>query len=156
MLAPKSTTQFYHILVFLFELFTIFWCNSSLIMVQLRTSFSSQKISSSFWCNIGQNFLECTFQQDIARPYTAHVSAACLSACRTLPWSARSMDLSPIEHIWSIMGRALQPARDVDDLTPQLDRIWHDISQMDIRNICKSMPSRITACIRARDRLTHY
>ncbi|KFM65011.1 Transposable element Tc3 transposase, partial [Stegodyphus mimosarum] len=91
-----------------------------------------------------------TFQQDKALPHTAHVSTAYLSACRTLPWPARSPDLSPIDHVWSIMGKALQPARDVDDLTRQFDRIWHDIPQEDIRKIYKSMPSRITACIRAR------
>ncbi|KFM57479.1 Transposable element Tc1 transposase, partial [Stegodyphus mimosarum] len=61
-----------------------------------------------------------TFQQDNARPHTAHVSTACLSTCRTLPCPARSPDLSPIEHVWSLVGRALQPARDVDDLTSQL------------------------------------
>ena len=27
-------------------------------MAQLRTNFSSQQISTSFWCNIGQKFLE--------------------------------------------------------------------------------------------------
>ncbi|KFM76542.1 Transposable element Tc1 transposase, partial [Stegodyphus mimosarum] len=93
-----------------------------------------------------------TFQQDNARLHTAHVS----TACRTLPWPARWPDLFPIEHVWSIMGRALQPARDVDDLTCQLDRIWPDIPQEDIRNLYQSMPSRITACIRARGGQTRY
>ncbi|KFM76205.1 Transposable element Tc1 transposase, partial [Stegodyphus mimosarum] len=86
------------------------------------------------------------FQQDNARPHTAHVSIACRSACRTLPWPARSPDLSAIQHVWSIMGRALQPARDVYDLTRQLERIWHNFPQEDIRNLYQSMPSRITAC----------
>ena len=97
-----------------------------------------------------------TFQQDNARPYTAHVSTACISACRTLPWPAKSPDLSPIEHVWSIMGRALQSACDVDDLTHQLDRIWHDISQEDIRHLSQSMPSRMTTYIRAEGDQTRY
>ncbi|KFM63170.1 Transposable element Tcb1 transposase, partial [Stegodyphus mimosarum] len=84
------------------------------------------------------------FQQDNARLHTAHISTACLSACRVLPWPARSRDLSPIEHVWSIMGRALQPARDVDNLMGHLDRISHDIPLEDIRNLYQSMPSRIT------------
>lgn len=97
-----------------------------------------------------------TFQQDNARPHTARVSTACLRACPTLSWPARSPDLSPIENVWSIMGRALQPARDFADLTRQLDRIWHDIPQEDIRQLYQSMPSRITACIRARGGPTRY
>ncbi|KFM74451.1 Transposable element Tcb2 transposase, partial [Stegodyphus mimosarum] len=90
------------------------------------------------------------FQQNNARPHTAHVS----TACRTLPWPTRSPDLSPIEHVWSIMGSALHPARDVDDLMRQLDTIWHDIT--DIRNLYQSKPSRITACIRARGGQMRY
>ena len=31
-------------------------------MVKLRTNFCSQQISASFWCNIGQKFLECTYE----------------------------------------------------------------------------------------------
>ena len=97
-----------------------------------------------------------TFQQDNARPYTAHVSTACINTCRTLPWPAKSPDLSPIEHIWSIMGRTLQSACDADDLTCQCDRIWHAIPQEDICSLYQSMPSRITACIRARREQTRY
>ena len=29
-------------------------------MVQHRTNFCSQQINASFWCNIGQKFLECS------------------------------------------------------------------------------------------------
>lgn len=96
------------------------------------------------------------FQQDNARPHTARVSTACLSACCTLPWPARSPDLSPIEHVWDMMGRSLHPASDVQDLTRQLDRIWHDIPQEDIRQLYNSMPSRISACISARGGPTRY
>ena len=92
-----------------------------------------------------------TFQQDNARPHTAHVSTACISACRALPWPAGSPDLSLIEHVWSwLEGPALQSAWNVDDLMCQLDRITHDIPKEDIRNLYLSMPSRITACTRAR------
>ena len=97
-----------------------------------------------------------TFQQYYSRSHTAHVSIACISACRTLPWPASSPDLSPIEHVWSIMGRDLQSACNIDDLTHQLDRIWFDIPQEDIRNLYQSMPSRITACIRARGEQIRY
>ena len=60
LLAIKILPKLHHILVLLSELFTIFGCNSPLIMMQLRTNFRSQQIMASFWCNIGQNFLECS------------------------------------------------------------------------------------------------
>ncbi|KFM59762.1 hypothetical protein X975_09261, partial [Stegodyphus mimosarum] len=65
-------------------------------------------------------------------------------------------DLSIIDHVWSIMGRALQPIRDVNDLTRQLDRICHDIPQEDMHNLYQSMTSRIIACIRTRGGQTGY
>ncbi|UYV69340.1 hypothetical protein LAZ67_6003272, partial [Cordylochernes scorpioides] len=61
-----------------------------------------------------------TFQQDNARPHTARFTMDCLQSCRTLPWPARSPDLSPIEHIWDVMGRRLQPSQNVDYLARQL------------------------------------
>ena len=59
LLATKNHPKLHHILVLLSEHFTIFRCNSPLIIVKLRTNFCSQQISTSFWCNIGQKFLEC-------------------------------------------------------------------------------------------------
>ncbi|GFW68060.1 transposable element Tc1 transposase [Trichonephila clavipes] len=40
------------------------------------------------------------FQQDKARPHKACVCVAmnCLTACQILTWTARSPDLSPIDH----------------------------------------------------------
>ncbi|GFT60228.1 transposable element Tcb2 transposase [Trichonephila clavipes] len=40
------------------------------------------------------------FQQDNARHYMANVSQDCFRCVTTLPWPARSPDLSPIDHIW--------------------------------------------------------
>ena len=60
LLATKIRPKMHHSLVLLLEHFTIFWCNSLLIMVQLKTNFCSQQISASFWCNMGQNFSECS------------------------------------------------------------------------------------------------
>ncbi|GFW68182.1 transposable element Tc1 transposase [Trichonephila clavipes] len=45
------------------------------------------------------------FQQDNARPRTTHVSMNCLTACQTFRYPARSPDLSPIEHVWDMMGK---------------------------------------------------
>lgn len=97
-----------------------------------------------------------TFQQDNARPHTARLSTDCLRASPTLPWPARSPDLSPIEHVWALMSRRLRPSLDRADLTRQLESVWQAIPQEDIRQLYESMPSRITACIRARGGPTHY
>ncbi|GBL91237.1 hypothetical protein AVEN_195124-1 [Araneus ventricosus] len=48
------------------------------------------------------------FQQDNARPHTAIVAQHALQSVDMLPWPARSPDLSPIEHVWDIIGRQLQ------------------------------------------------
>ncbi|GBM77573.1 hypothetical protein AVEN_186841-1 [Araneus ventricosus] len=48
------------------------------------------------------------FQQDNARPHTAVVTQHSLQSVDMLPWPARSPDLSPIEHVWDIIGRQLQ------------------------------------------------
>ncbi|GFU00259.1 transposable element Tcb2 transposase [Trichonephila clavipes] len=39
------------------------------------------------------------FQQDNARPHTARVAQDFLRPFQTLPWPARSPDLSPVEHV---------------------------------------------------------
>ncbi|GFT49929.1 hypothetical protein TNCV_4175661 [Trichonephila clavipes] len=43
-----------------------------------------------------------SFQQDNVRPYTARISLDCIHAINTLPWSASSPDLSPIEYVWDL------------------------------------------------------
>ncbi|GFV88405.1 transposable element Tcb1 transposase [Trichonephila clavipes] len=47
-----------------------------------------------------QRFLGAFFQQGNARLYMARVSQDCLRIVATLPWPARSPELSQIEHIW--------------------------------------------------------
>ncbi|GFW15537.1 uncharacterized protein TNCV_4656771 [Trichonephila clavipes] len=43
--------------------------------------------------------------QDKARPHAARVDMNYLTSCQTLPWPARSPDLSSIEHVWDMMGK---------------------------------------------------
>ncbi|GFW35928.1 DDE_3 domain-containing protein [Trichonephila clavipes] len=40
------------------------------------------------------------FQQDNARPHTERVAQDFLRPFQTLPWLARSPNLSPVEHVW--------------------------------------------------------
>ncbi|GBN18813.1 hypothetical protein AVEN_167374-1 [Araneus ventricosus] len=48
------------------------------------------------------------FQQDTARPHKAVVTQHALQSVDMLPWPARSPYLSPLQHVWDIIGRQLQ------------------------------------------------
>ncbi|GFV97125.1 transposable element Tcb2 transposase [Trichonephila clavipes] len=96
------------------------------------------------------------YQQDNARPHTARLSQQCLQGYDVLPWPARSLDLSPIEHVWDALGRQLQPSRDTGELTAQMQRLWQDLPQGVISDLIESMPRRISACIAARGGFTTY
>ncbi|GFU01346.1 transposable element Tc1 transposase [Trichonephila clavipes] len=89
-------------------------------------------------------------EQGNARPHTARVFMNYLTAIEKLPWSTRSPDLSPIEHVWDIKGSRLYVPGNVDDLTRQLEKIWQEISQKTIKVLNQSMASRVAACIQAR------
>ncbi|UYV82321.1 hypothetical protein LAZ67_21001699 [Cordylochernes scorpioides] len=47
------------------------------------------------------------YQQNNARPHTARISQQVLQDVQMLPWPPYSPDLSPIEHVWDIIGRRL-------------------------------------------------
>ncbi|KFM64705.1 hypothetical protein X975_00717, partial [Stegodyphus mimosarum] len=47
-------------------------------------------------------------QQDNAQPHTARISQRALQNAHVLNWPSFSPDLSPIEHIWDVIGRHLQ------------------------------------------------
>lgn len=108
---------------------------SRTLLVIIRSTFTAKQYVNNILCLIVLPFISChpglTFQQDNACLYTAIVSTACLHASPTLPWPARSLDHFPIENVWSIMARVLQPAWDFTNQMCQLDRIWHKILQED-------------------------
>ncbi|UYV63728.1 hypothetical protein LAZ67_2005447 [Cordylochernes scorpioides] len=59
------------------------------------------------------------YQQDNARPHTARISQQALKDVQMLPWPPYSSELSPIEHVWDIIGRrlhALPQPRSEDEL----------------------------------------
>ncbi|GFV91813.1 transposable element Tc1 transposase [Trichonephila clavipes] len=79
-----------------------------------------------------------------------------IRACQTLLWSARSLDLSPIEHVWDMMRRQLHLPENNDDLSRQLEKIWQEIPQDTNMVLYHSMPRRVAACLQARVGLTLY
>ncbi|GFV57641.1 transposable element Tcb1 transposase [Trichonephila clavipes] len=102
-------------------------------MQRLKSHFSTRQCSSSH----GKG------QQD------------CLCTVTTLPWPARSPDVSPIEHIWDPLGRRAGQPTSLNELEARLQQIWNEMSE-DIQNLYVSMPDRIASCIRARGVSTGY
>ncbi|GBN05641.1 hypothetical protein AVEN_115893-1 [Araneus ventricosus] len=69
------------------------------------------------------------FQQDNAHSHTAVVTYYALQSVDMLPWPSRPPDLSPIEHVWDIIGRQLQrnpqPALPDPVFTDQVQQAWN-------------------------------
>ncbi|UYV63197.1 hypothetical protein LAZ67_2003405 [Cordylochernes scorpioides] len=94
------------------------------------------------------------YQQDNARPHTARISQQDLQDVQMLPWPPYSPDLSPIEHVWDIIGRrlhALPQPRSEDELWQMVEREWRAIPQDAIRTLIDSLPRRVAACIAVRE-----
>ncbi|GFX85180.1 transposable element Tcb1 transposase [Trichonephila clavipes] len=96
------------------------------------------------------------FQRDNPRSYTIRVSQDCLRTVATLLWPARSLDLSPIEHIWDHLGWRVGYPPNLDELDVRLQQIWNEISQDIIQILYASLPDCIASCIRARGGSTRY
>ncbi|UYV79061.1 Transposase [Cordylochernes scorpioides] len=99
------------------------------------------------------------YQQDNARPHTARISQQALQDVQMLPWPPYSPDLSPIEHVWDIIGRrlhALPQPRSEDELWQMVEREWRAIPQDSIRTLIDSLPRRVAACIAVRGGPTCY
>ncbi|UYV83733.1 hypothetical protein LAZ67_23002375, partial [Cordylochernes scorpioides] len=97
------------------------------------------------------------YQQDNARPHTARISQQALQDVQMLPWPPYSPDLSPIEHVWDIIGRRLhalpQPCSE-DELWQMVEREWRAIPQDAIHTLIDSLPRRVAACIAVRGNAT--
>lgn len=100
-------------------------------------------------------------QQDNARPHTARHTQTTLQQNNivTLDWPARSPDLSPIEHVWDILGRHLRQRHNVNnvaELVIALQHEWNQISVQEVRNLIRSMRRRCMAVIAANGGHTKY
>ncbi|GFY33466.1 transposable element Tcb1 transposase [Trichonephila clavipes] len=77
-----------------------------------------------------------------------------------LPWPAYSPYVSPIEHVWDLVGRHHardpRPAASKDELLLRIHAIWNSLPLTDIQNLFDSMPRRIAALIAVRDGYTKY
>ncbi|GFV80146.1 transposable element Tcb1 transposase [Trichonephila clavipes] len=97
-----------------------------------------------------------SWHHDSTAPHTARVSQDCLNTVATLTWPARSLNLSPIEHIWNHLVRHVGHPTSLNDVEARLQQIWNEMSQGIIQNLHASMPDRIAECIHARGVSTGY
>jgi hypothetical protein len=78
----------------------------------------------------------------------------------SVPWSAISLDLNPIELIWDMLCRRIQarkpPVQTIRQLEAALHREWQQLSQQDIRRLTGGMRRRVEAVIQARGGYTWY
>ncbi|GFX75828.1 transposable element Tcb2 transposase [Trichonephila clavipes] len=81
------------------------------------------------------------FQQDNAHPHDAKTVKSYLDSqqVQLLPWPAYSPDMSPIEHVWDIVGRRLardlRPVTSTDELWLRIQTIWNTLPQADIQSL---------------------
>ncbi|GFX03834.1 hypothetical protein TNCV_2114061 [Trichonephila clavipes] len=76
------------------------------------------------------------------------------------PWPASSPDMSPIEHVWDLVGRRRdrdpRPAASKDELLLRIHAKWNSLPQRDIQNLFDSMPRHIAEFIPTRGGYTNY
>ncbi|GFY27746.1 transposable element Tcb2 transposase [Trichonephila clavipes] len=89
------------------------------------------------------------FQQDNARPHTARFAQDFLRHFQTLPWSARSPDLSPVGHVWDQLKQQMPSCHSVHDLDFAVQDLWAHLPQDNIRCLINSMPDLVVAGIAA-------
>ncbi|GFV64509.1 DDE_3 domain-containing protein [Trichonephila clavipes] len=103
-------------------------------------------------------FLNCLsgaiFQQDNAPPHTATVAQDFYF--QTLPWPARSPDLSPVEHVWDQLKQQMPSCHSLHDLELAVQDLWTHLPQDLIRCLINSMPDRVAACIAGGGGPTRY
>ncbi|GFV37309.1 transposable element Tcb2 transposase [Trichonephila clavipes] len=96
------------------------------------------------------------FQQDNVRPHTERVAQDFLRHFQTLPWTARSPDLSPVEHVWDQLKWQMPSCHSVHDLELAVQDMWAHLPQDKIRCLINSMPDRVAACIATGGGPTRY
>ncbi|GFU36555.1 uncharacterized protein TNCV_1314211 [Trichonephila clavipes] len=88
-------------------------------------------------------------QQDNARPDTARFALDFLRHFQTLPWPARSHDLSLVEHVGDQLKRQMPSCHSVHDLELDVHDLWAHLPQDNINCLINSMPDRVATYIAA-------
>ena len=102
------------------------------------------------------------FMEDGAPPHTAKVTQRWHdnNNITRLPWPGQSPDMNPIEHVWGLLGKAMEkcttkPTNKVA-FVATLKEEWKRIPQHVIDNLIKTMPTRVTALLNAKGTSTSY
>uniref|UniRef100_A0A9J7WZK0 Tc1-like transposase DDE domain-containing protein n=1 Tax=Cyprinus carpio carpio TaxID=630221 RepID=A0A9J7WZK0_CYPCA len=90
----------------------------------------------------------CIFQQDNAKPHSAHITKSWLrrKRLRVLDWPACSPDLSPIENVWRILKRP----KTVEKLEACIRQEWDNIPIPKLEQLVSSVPRRLQTVIKRR------
>ncbi|GFW03539.1 transposable element Tcb2 transposase [Trichonephila clavipes] len=101
--------------------------NTRSYQVLIRSTMTAQRyvhdILQTHMLPLMQRLPGAMFQQDNGRPHMARVSQDCLRTVTALPWPARSLDLSSIEHIWDHLGRRGWHPTSLNELEARLQQI---------------------------------
>ncbi|GFV62188.1 transposable element Tc1 transposase [Trichonephila clavipes] len=99
--------------------FDLAYDSRSILIVRRRTVTGQRYVDDILRSHVGpflNGFPGAIFQQDNAHPHTARVAEDFLHHFQTLPWPARSPDLSPEEHVWDQLKRQMPSCHSVHDL----------------------------------------
>ncbi|GFU78388.1 transposable element Tcb2 transposase [Trichonephila clavipes] len=86
----------------------------------------------------------------------ARVAQVFLRQFHTLPWPARSPDLSLVEHVRDQLKLQMPSCHSVQDLELAVQDLWAHLPQDNIRCLINSMPDRVATCIAAGGGPTRY
>ena len=100
-------------------------------------------------------------QQENARPHAARYTMDVLNNnnVQLLEWPARSPDLSPIKHMWDVLGcrvRERHNVNNVRDLERALHREWNNIPMAEVNRLVPSMRRQCLAVIASNGGHTQY
>ncbi|KFM64315.1 Transposable element Tc1 transposase, partial [Stegodyphus mimosarum] len=131
--------------------------NSRSPLVRIQGTMTTQRYLDNVLLPVAIPYLQglpnAIFQQVNARPHSACTCQHAVQGIQILPGPPYSPDLSPIEHVWDVIGRHLQTLllpRSEDELWQMVEREWRVIPQDTIRTLIDSMPRRVSSCITVR------
>ena len=99
-----------------------------------------------------RNKFAYTFQQDLTPWHTSKLVQEKIAKLRlnVLERPAKSLDLNPIEMLWSILDKKLaaKPIYSIMEFCQRLEE-WNGIRQLSCLNLIDSMPEKIQKCLKS-------